>query len=293
MIRLYNEIDKVYQIIILTKYDVKFYDLIKYIQIHKHSKFNEINFSKKVYGDVYGDVFIKTSIILFDYFTNSQIKLEDEINKNELLIIFNYKYYYLSNNDYGYCYKEFINDIYNYENIIDAINLEPYKILFINEQYENYEEICKLAVQKNGYVLQCIENQTDEICKLAVQKYADALRHVKVQTYEICKLAVQTNCWIIEIVKEQFQTEEICKLAVQQNSYTIRFVKNQKEEICKLAVEKEYKSLQYIKEPTLKIIKIAKKRKCIRNMSKYLFEIVSIILIFFSVIIFITSLINQ
>jgi hypothetical protein len=82
--------------------------------------------------------------------------------------MFNYKYYiysYLYNN-----YYELINDIQNYANIFDAIENNPYKLIFINQRMENYEDICKLAVQKNGYVLEYVEKQTEEICKLAVQQ---------------------------------------------------------------------------------------------------------------------------
>jgi hypothetical protein len=53
---------------------------------------------------------------------------------------------------------------------------------------------------------------TEEICKLAVQKDGNALRYVINQTIEICKLAFQQNYNALKYVKRKFKTEEICKL---------------------------------------------------------------------------------
>jgi hypothetical protein len=104
---------------------------------------------------------------------------------------------------------------------------------YVNEQTE---EICKLAVQQDGYALQFVKEQTEEICKLAVHhKYGWALQFVKEQTEELCKLAVQQDGCALEFVKEQ--TEEICKLAVQRNWQALQYVnkkqfsKEQMEEI--------------------------------------------------------------
>ncbi len=49
------------------------------------------------------------------------------------------------------------------------------------------EEICKLAVQQNGYVLEYIKQElmTDEICKLAVQQNG--------QVITICKIIIQNS----------------------------------------------------------------------------------------------------
>ena len=48
---------------------------------------------------------------------------------------------------------------------------------------EQTEEVCKLAVQENGYALQYVEAQTAssllEISKLAVKENSDALKYVK------------------------------------------------------------------------------------------------------------------
>ncbi len=54
-------------------------------------------------------------------------------------------------------------------------------------------ELCKLAVQQNGYALQFVKEQTEDICKLAVKQNGYASYYMKEQTDELCKLAIQQN----------------------------------------------------------------------------------------------------
>ena len=85
--------------------------------------------------------------------------------------------------------------------------------------------LTKKWVQKNGYSLQYVKEQTEEMCLLAVQCNGSALQYVKEQTEEMCRLAVQQNGYALQYVKEQ--TEEMCRLAVQQNGYALQYVKEQ------------------------------------------------------------------
>jgi hypothetical protein len=276
MITIYNGSGSVYQTILPNETDITYFDLIKYIKITKHPEFDEIDFNKKISYKI----FIKTSIVLFDYFHHNEIKLDDEINENELLVMFKDKYYLYKYPNHNY--EELINDIQNYDNIFDAIESNPYKLIFIDPQIENYEEICKFAVQKDGHVLRYVKEQTDEICKLAVQQNGNALHWIKEQTEEICKLAIKQNCFSLQYIKNQTeeickfavqqnvnalkyvvaQTEEICKLAVQQNGYALKYVVAQTEEICKLAVQKNGLALLYVKNQTDEICKLAIKENC-------------------------------
>jgi len=133
-----------------------------------------------------------------------------------------------------------------------AVQQNGYALEYINEQTE---ELCKLAVQQNGYALQFVKEQTEEICKLAVQQNGYALDYVKEQTPEICKLAVQQQGCALQFVKEQ--TPEIYKLAVQQNGYALQYVKEQTHEICELAVQQNGYALRFVKEQTPEICKLA------------------------------------
>ena len=138
--------------------------------------------------------------------------------------------------------------------IVDMYDkLKTDKFILRNKRYIwSDEEICKLAVQKNGKTLQYVVNQTEEICKLAVQQNGLVLEYVKNQTEEICKLAVRQHGYALQYVKEPFITEEICKLAVQKNGYALYYVKNQTEEICRLAVQQNRMALRNIRDIIMK-----------------------------------------
>ena len=43
------------------------------------------------------------------------------------------------------------------------------------------EDICKLAIQQNGYSLQYVINQTEELCTIAVKQNPLAIKYVKIQ----------------------------------------------------------------------------------------------------------------
>lgn len=75
--------------------------------------------------------------------------------------------------------------------------------------------------------LQYVENQTEEISKLAVQQNGYMLQYVKEQTKELCELAVQRNGQALQFVNDQ--TKEICKFAVQQDGYALRH-----EQLCQI-----------------------------------------------------------
>ena len=78
------------------------------------------------------------------------------------------------------------------------------------------DEMCKIAVQQNGYALKFVNNQTDEMCQIAVQQNGYALQFVHNQTdalqfvhmhyilYIICKIVVQKYGYrILHLVKNK------------------------------------------------------------------------------------------
>ncbi len=276
LITLYTPIGIVYQKFEITENDIIYGDLLKYINLPKNELFDELDKSKKTLNKV----FIKTIINLFTYENSEKINLDNEIicDNDEFTIVFSYEYYICKynsvNNYYHYCKIE--NNIKNCNNIFKAIENEPWQIIFVENNDENYYEICKLAIQKIVNILQCIkpelineeiftlalnkydyslkyvkkELMTDEICKLAVKKNGWSLQYVKpeLMTDEICKLAVKQNCWALQYVKQELMTEEICKLAVQQDGLSLRYVKEQTSEICDLAFQQNEFALQYMQE---------------------------------------------
>ena len=254
-ITLYTPIGIVYQKFTINETDIIYDDLLKYINLPKHELYDELDESIKIRNKV----FIKTIINLFNYENSKEIKLDDEINGYEFTILFSYEYYIYYNK-----YEKIENNIENCNNInsINSVNSviknDPYQIIFINSDNEKYYENCKLAVKNNGHALQCInpELRTDEICKLAVQHDSFVLEYVEKQTDEICKLAVQQFGLALEFVKPELMSYEMCKLAVQDNGCALEFVKPElmSDEICKLAVQQNCYSLQYV--PPELIIKL-------------------------------------
>jgi hypothetical protein len=248
----------IFQTIHVTEDDTTYNDLLKYIKIPPHPRFEEYN-----EGIFTTYIAVKPYIKLFHI--TDEVNLNDIIDfDSELTIGFYFEYYYY---DYNYflrncmnvCYVKFGDDLNlpdtsTYDKCKTLIEANPFNIIFIpNEML--LDELYKLAVQQFGYALQYVKNQTEEICKLAVQKHGWALQFVKEQTEEICKLAVQQFGGVLQFVKEQ--TDEICKLAVQQDGYALQYVKNQTEEICKLAVQQFGHALQYVKNQTEEICKLA------------------------------------
>ena len=56
------------------------------------------------------------------------------------------------------------------------------------------------AVERNGYALQYVKDQTPDICLKAVEVDGDALRYVKDQTPDICLKAVERNGYALRFV---------------------------------------------------------------------------------------------
>lgn len=114
--------------------------------------------------------------------------------------------------------------------IIYDLNLNKF-IFKENPVYVKYKKI----LYENGFLLGYIDidNQTEELCKIAVQNDGYSLVHVKNQTDEICKLAVKQNGFALQHVKNQ--TDEICNLAVYQNGHALEHVKNKTKEIRRLS----------------------------------------------------------
>jgi hypothetical protein len=279
---------RIFQTIHVTEDDTTYNDLLKYIKIPPHPRFEEYK------NIITTDITAKPYIKLF-HITN-EVKLNDIIDFDSELTIGFYFEYYVDFRKFGDDFN--LPDTSTRDKCKTLIEKCPFNIIFINDEMMT-DELCKLAVQKDGYALKFVKNQTEElfklaiqhnggvlqfmkdqteeicklavqqdgwalkyvidkteeICKLAVQQYGRALKYVDHQTEEICKLAVRHNGFALEYVKEQ--TEELCKLAFQQNGYSLRYVKDQTEEICKFAVQQNGCSLQYVEEQTEEICKLA------------------------------------
>lgn len=87
-----------------------------------------------------------------------------------------------------------------------AVNKEGYNLRFVIEQTP---DICLAAVNEYGEALKYVKDQTPEICLAAVRHNGYALQYVKEQTHEICLAAVKKDCEAIQYVEERFLDDEI------------------------------------------------------------------------------------
>ena len=133
-----------------------------------------------------------------------------------------------------------------------AINKNPWLIASVHDQFLT-EELCKLAVNISGIVLQLIKNQTKDICTLAVKQHGMALKYVQNQflTKDICFLAVKQDIRSLQYVNTSPVLtaeiiDDVSKYAVSEDGYALQYVDKQTEEICILAVNQNTNAAQYV-----------------------------------------------
>jgi hypothetical protein len=234
---------EIFLTIYVTEDDTTYNDLLKYIKIPQHPRFETSNYEYNYY------ITVKPYIKFFH--NTNEVKLNDIIDFNTELIIGFYFEYFVYNKKFGDNFN--LPDTSTYNKCKALINKNPFNIIFISDEILS-DKICKLAVQQDGYSVRYMDHQTEEICKLAVQQNGDSLRYVDHQTEEICKLAVHQNGYSLRYVIHQ--TEEICKLAVRQTGMSLAYVDHQTEEICKLTVYQNGLSLMYVKNQVEEICKL-------------------------------------
>lgn len=108
----------------------------------------------------------------------------------------------------------------NISNTIDTSNINDNFIKQNeNNEFKNIhmqtEDICEVAVKRNGLLLEFVNNKTENLCELAVFQNGLALEFVDVQTPLICRLAIQQNINAIFYVNDQ--TEEQWKFVLLKN----------------------------------------------------------------------------
>ena len=280
----------VYQYININENDITYGDLIKYI-IKPISKYNEYN--EYIEDFSIDEVYIDTKINLFNTaYAFNTVNLDDEITKYTLYILFSFDYYR--------CNKDFTglmkinNEINSSSNLINILKNDPYQIIFVNED-KITEEICKIILDENTFVLQCIPDKykTEEICrysvdidgslkyvhpeflkneygfelcKKSIEMYPPSIKYIDNELlstekyYEICHLAINdgyANCNLLKYIPEENQTDELCKLCINYNCKLLKYVKNQTDELCKIAIEKDPLVIKYIKNQTDELCKMA------------------------------------
>jgi hypothetical protein len=131
----------------------------------------------------------------------------------------------------------------------DVIYLEEFKSLWDDEK------MVLNVLNRNGYLLEHVQNQNDRICEIAVHQDVGALQYVKDQKYNLCMWAVRENYGALQFVR--IQTDNMCEIAINQNYLAIEYIKDQKYKLCHLAIMKDYFALRLIRDQTLVLCKIA------------------------------------
>jgi hypothetical protein len=150
--------------------------------------------------------------------------------------------------------------------------------LSLENETNQTDEICKLAVKKNCYALRNVIDQTDEIIKIAIRHNGSALQFIKNQSDALCEYAIRErkNGLLLEFV--QNQTNKICEIALRRDGYALIFVKNQTDKICEMAVSNNGLSLEYVRVQTDRICEMAVREngialQYVKNKTKKIYDL--------------------
>lgn len=106
-----------------------------------------------------------------------------------------------------------------------------YKERKLNESkkrsFDKTNDMLAKILNKDGMILEFVDDQTEELCLIAVKQNPMALQFVNEQTFEMCLGAVKQNGSVLQYVKKQ--TNKICLEALKQNYYAYKFIKENKE----------------------------------------------------------------
>ena len=142
------------------------------------------------------------------------------------------------------------------------------KCLIEDFKYFNDEKYLKNALIINKNIFKYIKNQTEEICKIAVEKDGLLLQFVKIQTEEIIKKAVKQNGFSFVFALLKYKTIEMCKMIVNINSDALLYVNDQTSEIIEIAINKNLNALKYVKNKTKELCELAiNKVKSSKNLN--------------------------
>ena len=194
-------------------------------------------------------VFEKYTINMYDYRTNDDDELIEEMNLNENIESHKSTWFTIVKQIYGlvtlYLHRTSHDVKRGYQKSV-KINLKdmyPIRLRLRN----------KVIHLKSKYFSQ-IKHQSRQICLYSVKRDWSTLQYVKKQDKDICLCAVRKDVRLLEIVKEQ--DKEICfpffstkkTKAVRKDGYALKFVREQDKQICLEAVRQNGGALQLVKE---------------------------------------------
>lgn len=145
----------------------------------------------------------------------------------------------------GSLLKYIPKDYQTYEMCHLAIENDPESISFFDEKYFSCENLVKLALFKNSFVIKHIKNPSNEICNLALEQNPLSIRFIENQTNELCIKAINLDTNALSCIKQQ--TVEMCFICVNKNASSMLNINDQNEDLCKYCTLLNHNVIQYIR----------------------------------------------
>ncbi len=154
--------------------------------------------------------------------------------------------------------RKYVFNELSYSEAKELIKLDWQMYGYINDDYYNDEELCKIAVFNCGLAIKFMTDEmrnNKEICKIAANNNGRSIIYMSEEmknNEEICKIAANNNGISIKYMSEEMKNdEEICKIAANNNGISIKYMSKEMQnnkEICKIAAANYGLSLSFMSD---------------------------------------------
>ena len=154
-----------------------------------------------------------------------------------------------------------IKDFHEYKSLVGT---NARDLIYVNHQTE---DICLIAVKRDGLMISAIHDKTEKLCVAAVRQNPAALQLIENQTPFICLMAIMKDFTgrVFRYVK--CQDKLICSIAVYRCPKNIKLIDKPSKRLCLLAIDRDPMMIDYI-ENVLKSMCILAARRDINILSK-------------------------
>ena len=196
--------------------------------------YNKINRGRKVYSQ---NIFFE-GVNILDWGRMTKI-CETELTQHSRLTCSN-KYSDLQ-----------IRDFNEYKSLVET---NPKDLIYVDHQTE---EICKIALRKDGFMLSKVKDKTENLCITAVLQNPAVLEIIENQTQDICLAALLRDIKgrVFRFVKDQYPI--VCSLAVYRDPDNFKLVKKQSKNLCLLAISRKPVMIDHVENVTKKMCILA------------------------------------
>ncbi len=136
----------------------------------------------------------------------------------------------------------------------EAVSRAPDALKYIKKD-DQILEVCEMAVFASPSTIKYAQLQTEQMCQVAVGRNGKNLQFCQHRTYEVCHTAVFSNPAALEFA--DIQDEEMALHAVKADGLLLKHVKDQTKGIVAQAVHQNPKALEFVKEQTSELCKKA------------------------------------